>query len=55
MRGILADVNAGGALTRHRFVWLSATWRDLWFDLGLAIEDFTTLGLPFEAPDPTVW
>jgi hypothetical protein len=55
MRGLLADINAEGAVTSVRFIWLSATWRDLWVGLGLSVEDFRTLGLPFDAPDQALW
>jgi hypothetical protein len=55
MRGILADINAEGILTRLRFIWLSSTWRELWLGLDLSVADFVTLGLPFDAPDPIIW
>jgi hypothetical protein len=55
MRGIRADINAEGILTSLRFIWLSATWRELWLGLDLSVEDFTTLGLPFDAPDSIIW
>ena len=55
MRGILADTNAEGILTSLRFIWLSASWRELWFGLDLSIEDFHSVGLPFDASDRVVW
>jgi hypothetical protein len=55
MRGLLADINAVGALTCLRFIWLSAAWREFWVELGLSIKDFQALGLPVEAPDQMVW
>ena len=55
MRGILADINAEGILTNLRFIWLSASWRDLWFGLNLSVEDFKSLDLPSDASDRIVW
>ncbi len=55
MRGILADINAEGVLTSLRFIWLSATWREIWIGLDLSVEDFGTLRLPVEAMDETLW
>jgi len=55
MRGILADINAEGILTRLRFIWLSSTWRELWLGLDLSVAHFATLGLAFDAPDPIIW
>ncbi len=55
MRGILADINAEGILTSLSFIWLSALWRELWFGLGLSIEDFKTLGLPSDTSDRVIW
>jgi hypothetical protein len=55
MRGILADINVEGVLTSLHFIWLSEAWRELWFSLGLSIEDFKTQGLPFDASDRVVW
>ena len=55
MRGILADINAEGALTSLRYIWLSDAWRELWIGLNLSVEDFRTLGLPFDAPDSIIW
>ncbi len=55
MRRILAEINAEGILASLRFIWLSALWRDLWFSLGLSIEDFTSQELPVDASDRVVW
>jgi hypothetical protein len=55
MRGILADINAEGILTRLRSIWLSTTRREPWLGLDLSVADFTTLGLPLDAPDPIIW
>ncbi|MGC8643359.1 MAG: hypothetical protein ACP5XB_26170 [Isosphaeraceae bacterium] len=35
-----------------RFIWLSATCREFWIELGFSVEDFKALGLAPEAPDP---
>jgi hypothetical protein len=55
MRGILADINAEGILASLSFIWLSALWRELWFGLDLSIEDFKSLGLPFDTSDKLIW
>ena len=55
MRGILADINAEGAVACLRLCWISTTWREFWAEHDLAVESFRTLGLPFDAPDQTLW
>jgi hypothetical protein len=55
MRGILADINAEGILTVLVRIWLSDMWREFWDDLGLSIQDFESLGLPFDSSDKIVW
>ncbi len=37
------------------WIWTSDLWRDLWSELGLAVEYFASLGLPFDAPDTLIW
>ncbi len=44
MRAILADINVEGILTNLHFIWLSESWRELWFSLDLYIDDFKTQG-----------
>jgi hypothetical protein len=55
MRGILGDINAEGALTSLRLIWLSDAWRELWIGFNLKVESFRTLGLPLDAPDSLIW
>jgi hypothetical protein len=55
MRGILADINVEGILTVLVHIWLSDIWREFWHDLGLSIQDFDSLGLPFDSTDKVVW
>ena len=55
MRGILADINVEGILTVLIRIWLSDTWREFWHDLGLSIQDFDSLSLPFDSSDKVVW
>ena len=55
MRGILADINVEGILTVLVRIWLSDTWREFWNDLGLSIQDFDSLGIPFDSSDKVVW
>jgi Domain of unknown function (DUF5615) len=42
-------------LASLRVIWLSATWREFWIELGLSVQDFKAVGLPLDATDPTVW
>jgi hypothetical protein len=44
-----------GIVTSLRLLWLSITWRELWIARDLSVEDFRTLGLPFDAPDSIIW
>jgi hypothetical protein len=55
MRGILADINVDGNLTILVRIWRSESWRELWLDLGLSIQDFASLGLPYDSSDKVVW
>jgi hypothetical protein len=55
MRGILADINVGAQVRALLSICTSDTWRDLWNDLGLAVESFPNLGLPYNAPDGLIW
>jgi hypothetical protein len=36
-------------------IWTSDTWRDLWIGLGLVMESFPALSLPFDASDASIW
>jgi hypothetical protein len=55
MRGILADINVGAQRDALLSIWASDDWRDLWNDLGLIVESFPRLGLPFDASDALIW
>ncbi len=55
MRGILADINIEGIMVHLGRIWLSATWREIWFDLDLSIESFESLGLRPDSPDAAIW
>ena len=55
VRGVLADINVEGIVLGLVRIWLSATWRELWRDLGIAIESFQSLGLQPELPDGVIW
>jgi hypothetical protein len=55
MRGVLADINVGAQARALLLVWASDTWRELWNDLALDVEDFPTLGLPYDASDAVIW
>ena len=55
MRGILADINVEGILPHLGGIWRSATWREIWFGLGIAIESFESLGLPPNSSDAVIW
>lgn len=55
MRGILADTNRVAQGRALVWIWTSDLWRDLWSELGLAVESFASLGLPLDAPDTLIW
>jgi hypothetical protein len=55
MRGILADINSGKHLRAIVAHWHSDVWRDLWYDLGLTVESFPALGLPYDSSDAVIW
>ncbi len=55
MRGILADNDVGGFLKSILLIWRSDAWRDLWDDLGLSVQSFSTMGLSRESPDVLIW
>jgi hypothetical protein len=55
MRGILADINVEGIMVHLARIWLSATWREIWFGLGISIESFESLGLRPDSPDAVIW
>jgi hypothetical protein len=55
MRGILADINSGKHLRAILALWHSVIWRDLWYSLGLSVESFPSLGLPYESSDEIIW
>ena len=55
MRGILADINVEGIMAHLARIWLSATWREIWFGLGISIESFESLGLRSDSPDTVIW
>ena len=37
MKGILPDINAGKHMWALMSIWISDSWRDLWYGLGLAV------------------
>src|SRR5262245_55269647 len=55
MRGILADINMAGQADALLLIWTSDIWRDLWSGLGLVMESFPALGLPYDASDAVIW
>jgi hypothetical protein len=55
MRGLLADINADAHGRALVSIWTSDTWRDLWQTLGLVIESFPSLGIPYNASDALIW
>ena len=55
MRGILADINMAGHGDALLLIWTSDAWRDLWSGLGLVMESFPALGLPYDASDAVIW
>jgi hypothetical protein len=55
VRGILADINVGAQVRGLVSIWTSDTWRELWNDLGLVVEDFPALGLAYNALDSVIW
>jgi hypothetical protein len=55
MRGILADINVVAQARALVSIWTSAAWRDYWHDLGLVVESFPDVGLPYSAADALIW
>ena len=55
MRGILADINVEGIMVHLGRIWVSDTWRGLWFGLHISVESFESLGLQTDATDATIW
>jgi hypothetical protein len=55
MMGILADINAGKHLRAILTVWHTDDWRELWYGLGLSVESFPALGLPYDSSDAVIW
>ena len=55
MRGILADINMAGHGDALLSIWTSDAWSDLWSGLGLVMESFPALGLPYDASDAVIW
>jgi hypothetical protein len=55
VRGILADNDVQGQVEFLLSIWLSDSWRDLWHELGLIVERFSTLGLSRHSPDALIW
>ena len=55
MRGMLADNDVQGQVEFLLSIWLSDTWRDLWHELSLTVERFSTLGLSRNSPDALIW
>jgi hypothetical protein len=55
MRGILADINVGKQRRAILAIWASEAWRDLWTALGLSVESFPSLNLPYNASDELIW
>jgi hypothetical protein len=55
MRGILADINVGKQRSAILAIWASDAWRDLWTALGLSVQSFPSLGLPYNASDALIW
>ncbi len=55
MKGILADNDVEGILSAIVSIWLYDQWRDLWTELGCALETFPSLGLPRDATDIVIW
>jgi hypothetical protein len=55
MRGLPADINVVAQVRALVSSWSSDTWREFWLGLGLDVESFPTLGLPYESPDSSIW
>jgi hypothetical protein len=55
MKGILADINVEKQRRGILAIWSSPSWCDLWNDLGLSVQSFPALGLPYHSSDAVVW
>jgi hypothetical protein len=55
MAGIIADHNIEGHFVVLLRIWTSAPWRAVWESLGLAIESFERLSIPYDTSDRELW
>jgi hypothetical protein len=55
MRGILVDINVGKQWRAVLAIMMSDIWRDLWTGLGLDLESFPSLRLPYDSADTVIW
>ena len=55
MRAVMADNDISGYLDIILLVCRSATWREIWENLGLHVVTFEELGLPRNSSDVELW
>ncbi len=55
VRGILADNNVEGHISRLLLLLRGAPWGEIWASLGLTVESFDSLGLPRDTADADLW
>ena len=55
MAGIMADHNIAGHFVVLLRLWTSMPWGTLWEGLGLEVESFERLGIPYDTSDRALW
>jgi hypothetical protein len=55
MLGILSDHNIEGHFRALVAIWEAEPWRDIWKELGLTVESFSSIGLSSDVSDSTLW
>jgi len=55
MAGIMADHNLEGHFVVLLRLWPSEAWIALWESLGLEVESFARLGMPYNTSDRELW
>ena len=55
MRGILSDHNIEGHFRALITIWETEPWREVWKELGVAVENFGSLGILTDVIDAELW
>jgi hypothetical protein len=55
MTAIMADHDIEGQMQLLLRLLISAEWHALWTELAVQVESFTSLGVPINTPDASLW